>query len=646
VKLVIALVLVSCSGPAKSPTVSGAPKPPGMVWSTESQAWHVPHAVWGVGATADVAMLGGGEGWMVKLDLRTGKVLREKRIAPVGVSLYDVAHIGNDKWIAVGSTSIISGETSAYAFDGNLESTKIPLTVRPDKSFAIPQVAVTTEGVVIAGRGLPLAVYDPTTWAVKTTLDPQLGWGKLGARGAILIANKDKPRRFDLSTNGQRPIGERTTSQIAVGDGIDVMTTYESGKWIAMIYPEGKPAVKVPDAVLAIAIDNTGKRLITSTKTELRIHALPTGEIKKQIPLGDMTSVSKISIAGTRALVHSNGVVRLADLDAGTLSPIDDSPRRPSGIAVDSDGTILLAATSVTRMQGGKVLSTEKIGDAVVEVIRPDDTKRYATSMNDRKTFQVRTVGNATPTGAWDLPETPDQSFITRDGAMVFDINRDGVKQLVRTKGVTTVAFTSRNFDSDVIAIDPDGDALISLDGRVAVVGSDGKPRSTLRIPNCEKVYAWGAIEAGGPRAATYNKTHIAVWDRTSGKLLGTGEFGRVPVDIVFPPKRAEVLIVFDDQIHFWAPGKSMRSFPQSGVTNLALSKDGKRLALAFHDGHVAVYDFDAVLASLKVAELPKTTTIADKCSETDPLSVPPPEKPEPEDDGTANDSIPDPCGE
>src|SRR5688572_10194910 len=143
---------------------------------------------------------------------------------------------------------------------------------------------------------------------------------------------------------------------------------------------------------------------------------------------------------------------------------------------------------------------------------------------------------------------------------MVLDITRDSAKQLVRTKGVTIVPFTGRNSDAEAIAIDPDGDAMISLEGRVAVIGPDGKLRSTIRIPGCDKTYAWGAIEAGGQRAATYNKTEIAIWDRPSGKLLGTGELGRIPSAIAFVPKRSEVLLAFDDQIQFWVPGKSMRS--------------------------------------------------------------------------------------
>jgi sugar lactone lactonase YvrE len=616
------------------------------VWATQAAPWHLPHPPYDRAIVGDIAMIASNHGWVTKLDLRTGKVLADKRVAPDTFTLYGIEHLGNDRYFAIGMTGGIVAdnfEVAGFTFDGTkLEGTKIPIATRPDKAYGSPSIAMTTEGLAIGGRGLPLALYDTTTWTVKTIIDPQLGWSNLSARGPILLAGKGGTRRFDLSTNGQRKLNDNFTWVGASGEGVDVTMSYQSRALIATIHVEGKAPVVLPDAITALTIDDTGKRLVTATKTEIRIHDLPGGEIKKRIPLAGIT-VAKLAAAGSRVVFNHGGVERVVDLDSATLRPVDDGPTRPTGIAVDPDGTVLFASHDLVRMQHGKVLAREPLGDAQLEVIRPDDTRRYATSTNERKTYHLRAFGSATPIGSWDFDDAPSTMWISRTNAMVFDYSHEGNKLLARTKGVNLATLTKRNDEADVMAMDPDGDALIALEGRVAVLAPDGKTRSTLQVPACEKLYAYGAIEIGGPRAATYTETAVAIWDRTTGRLIGAGELGQMPGEIHFPVKREEVLVQIDDRLVFWVPGKAVRTLTLGGIYSVAVSSDGKRIAVGFHDGRAAVYDFDGALAAATPGPVPAVPDIQPSCSEKDPL-LPDPEEPDGTEGGEEG-GVSDPCG-
>jgi hypothetical protein len=125
---------------------------------------------------------------------------------------------------------------------------------------------------------------------------------------------------------------------------------------------------------------------------------------------------------------------------------------------------------------------------------------------------------------------------------------------------------------------------------------------------------------------------------------MAAGEFGTIPGDVMFPVRRDEVIVQIDDHLHFWVPGKSMRTLTLSGMTSVAVAKDGKRFAVAFHDGRVAVYEIDGILGTLAPATTPNPVEIPATCGEADPLAIPPEDPPDPVDtsDGSGDS---DPCG-
>src|SRR6185436_9600081 len=104
--------------------------------------------------------------------------------------------------------------------------------------YAIPRIGVLSDGgVVITGRGLPLAIYDPVNWVTRSILDPQIGWGRVFVRGDILVVERGgATRRYDMSTNGQHDL-QRGWTHLAIGDGMTAMRVMRAGKYVATIYP-------------------------------------------------------------------------------------------------------------------------------------------------------------------------------------------------------------------------------------------------------------------------------------------------------------------------------------------------------------------------------------------------------------------------
>jgi WD40 repeat protein len=228
----------------------------------------------------------------------------------------------------------------------------------------------------------------------------------------------------------------------------------------------------------------------------------------------------------------------------------------------------------------------------------------------------IRTVTSETPI---------DDVYLGRDGTLLLTVDHDDHKRVLRAKGTKPEPLFEFNYDASTMAVDPDGDILLTLDGRVAVVGQDGKSIATLRVPHCETIWHSGELETGGNRAVTYDQKDLALWDRKTGKLLATIKSG-YPESTKFVPKREELVLRFDDRVVLWSPTKGTRTLSWPGTTELAISADGKKLALSFYDGRVGVYDLDALLAAPLQPDFAAGDAIPETCGETDPLAVAKPE--------------------
>lgn len=625
-KRVILLAVAACSGGSKPTTKPTNPTAPGVVWETAAEPWRVLHSGYASAIDGDRVTFGGPNGWVHQFDLATGKSLRARKLEMGTVtSLID---LGEGRTLAVGfASSDIYSPPAAFVLDGAFEPKAVTLPVRAVSKGAIafPRAIKLGDSVVISGAGLVLSIYDPKDLSVRSTLDQAIGWSKIGGRGEILLAERGNSlKRFDLSTNGQRDLGYGISSHLVVGEDADIIRVARDGKWIAELIRADKTKLVLPDEIDSLH-DYDGKRFITTKQNELRIHELPSGDIKKRIVVGDQAvSLSALRVSGKRAVASYNGAVRVIDLETGTVTPKDATARQGNWLAVGNDGAVLAGtATSMWSMAGGKVTATENFGnDQVIETLRSDDPRHYVMSrtVDKASTLEVHTVG-AKAVRTIEVKLALDASFLARDGSLVLATSDGDHKYVMRAKDGKPTQLFEFNHDADVLTADPDGDILIAVDGRVAVAGQDGKLTSTLRLPHCEKIYQTAALDLASGRAVTFDYKDLALWDRKTGKLLANVKTGSFD-DLVFVPGRAEIVMTFDDRVVVWSPTKGTRTLRWPGVLEPAVSADGKKLALSFHDGRIGVYDLDALLAAPIEADLPAGDAIAETCGDDDPLAV------------------------
>lgn len=644
-KLVILLAVAACSGGSKAPQ-KPAGNPRGVIWETALEPWHVQYTGMSTAVDGNRATFGAPRGWVHQFDLATGKPLRERKLEMGSVT--SVLTLSDGRVLVVGFASPeLYSPPAAYVFDTNFEPKQIALPVRvvPKGSLIFPRaVLVPDGGVVITGAGLPLSIYDAKDLSVRSTLDQAIGWGKVSARGEVLFAERNNViKRFDVSTNGQRDYGYILSSHLVSVEGGAVMRTLRGSKYGIEILRDDKTKKEIPDDEVTSVHDYDGKRFITTMKNELRIHEMPDGAIKKRIKVDDENAyLTGLTVAGKRAVVASRGVVRVIDLETGEVTPKASGAKQAGWLAIGDDGAVLLGdGSSLWSLTGGKVGPTEKVED--IEAMRTGDARRYVTAKRVEggpSTFEIHTFGSTTVKTV--TSETPIHTvWLAPDGTLLMSSDGDNKKQMLRAKGAKPEVLFSFNPESDVLAAEPLSDTMLVLDGRVAVVGQDGKLLSTIRIPHCAPIYAYGALEDYGPRAATWDPKDLAIWDRKTGKPIAVASIGGQQ-EVVFMPKRSELLVRFDDRLVVWSPNKGTRVLPWPGVNATALSDDGKKLAVTFLDGRAALYDLETLLAITPLqADFPAGEPVAETCGEADPLIPPPPEPEEPAVDDDVDDPPP-----
>lgn len=606
-----------------------------VIWETPREPWHVPHPGRVAMVVGDRATFGGPYGWVVELDLATGAVGRSRKL-PMGL-VTSLVDLGGGRRLVVGfATTQIDAPPAAFVLDPAFEAKQVVLPVRnPTKArMTWPRAVRVADGIVISGGGLPLSVYDPKDLSVRATIDNEIGWSGLGARGDILLAERDhRIKRFDLSTNGQRDLGYGVSTHWVVADALDLIRVARDRKWIVELHRDDKTTVALPDDTNALH-PYDAQHFITTKDHELRIHELPSGTITKRITVGDDVRLGGLAISGKRAIVNAGGGVRVIDLDTGAIHPRQQT-RQAAWLAVGDDGLVLGGdEASVWTMTGGKVLATEPATD--LETLRPDDPRHYvtATHTDATSTLVVHTVGDPAVRSTVVRKTALAELHLGRDGTLVTVTEYDDRKELASVKAGRSSTLFAFNQGAEAIAVEPGHDFLIAVDGRVAVTRQDGTPISTLRIPHCDTIYQHGQIDPDSTRAVTYDDKDLALWDRKTGTLVTSIKLGE-PDDLRFIPKRAELVITFDDRVVLWSPTKGTRTLPWPGVLEPAVSPDGKKLALSFHDGRVGLYDLDALLAAPLQPDFPAGDAVPETCGEDDPLRV---DEPDPD----QSDNYPD----
>jgi len=616
------LVVVALAGCWSAPQVPATGSIPGLLWQTPAQPWRMTHAPTALAVDGDAAIVGGPQGWLAKVDLATGATVRERRVG--GSTFYDLARMRDGRWVIVGNDL---GVTHAYVVDRELATTEITLGAVPDRSPNHAGVAVMADGgVVIAGTGLPLAIYDPQTWKIRRILASEIGWNRPRISGATLgITLGSNAWKFDLATGEREELGPAATVQ-ATAHRV-ALRVYDEGRWYAEVWEGGERLARLPDPVEAIALD--GDRLITTAGAHLHVYAIPelaTPAITIDLGAEAKHGILGLFVDGDRVLVSYGSLLRVVDLPAKRATPIGDPPwTSPEQLVVDDTGTVMaIARSQVWWLANGRVTGGAAT-DAKVGWAAPGDATRFVTRTDAAITLRTRTGQR----GRWELADEVLHAWVGAADDVYLEtlFTHARPSALVHlAKGGAIAPVVEYTAEGDVGAIG-DRSAVIRGGGSLFVVDLQTGRRDprAFAAPACAELASIAIERRGGSRLVAYDHTGLVVWNRTTGAATAVD----VPSEIIgesvdFVGTRDELVLGTSEGLALVEPAaRRIRTLALPDLAMLAISPDGARLAIAFGNGRIALVDVAALRAALPVKDLAGRAPPA-RCKAPDVFAVKP----------------------
>ena len=597
----------------------------------------------------DVALLQGNPAWLALVDLRTGRVIRERRLD--GVDLGTILALRDGQWLAVG----LRGQMAvAFALDRDtLAPTEIvagDLRPPPGEFISVSAGAVELDdGVAISGPGLPLAIYDPATWKVRRVIDPVAHWAHVLGGGSLLYAGRSGDmRRFDLATGRQADVPWMP------GAGATYTISHARGGGLAIEVPT-RPAIVV-DSVDVPTIDVAGDRFAVRDGTQVRVHSLADGKRIAAYELGEAGRAHwyTFAFAGNRLVVWVGATLRVIDLRTGAISPAGAPPYDAGQqLAISDDGVVTHHSAHVVRVVAGAVASSTPVDpylgparDAQLPArlrglygvtggvrVNPGDVGNYATVSERRDDHLVQryAVGGTAALHTWRLKDQCSAGWLGSDGTVVVTTHHPDV-QLWRLDAAAIDAAPLGPRIHGAAGIDD-----IDVDAQLAAVTREGStyvldlasataapPRAVLPRPLCDG-FGDAGLERGGDRVYVRERHLLAVFRRSTGALVGAIRLDAGSV--AFVPRHDELLIGGKlDELVLWDPVRNeQRAVPAPGLAAVQVSPGGKLAALAFGDGRLAVIDLDALRAAV-AAQPAAAFEMPSRCDSHDPHEIEPEE--------------------
>ena len=368
---------------------------------------------------------------------------------------------------------------------------------------------------------------------------------------------------------------------------------------------------------------------------KLEISSLPGEQVLASYDLGVTAALFDHAVfSGERVVLAGHGLVRVVDLAAKTVTPAGSPPYSSyANLAIASSGEVLTFGNDAWWLVNGKVVATETMRDFPALPAPPGEVAPYAFLDWDqpKPALEVRRRGLARPERTWTFDQPTYSAWLGSRGDVAVELltaedNRPA--RIVRNAGGRIVTVTDFHHDANVNDIDVDaGIAMLSMSGTVHLVRlADGKPeRHQLRVPGCSDIGILAGLERRGERAYTADGGIAFAWSRDSGALLGSLRLEDELVAIELVPGTDELALLTADEVILWSVGhKQLRRRAIRGVTAIAISPDGRRLALASGTGRVAAIDLVAYRGSLVTSEA-KPARIS-KCPASDPFKLVDPE--------------------
>jgi WD40 repeat protein len=338
--------------------------------------------------------------------------------------------------------------------------------------------------------------------------------------------------------------------------------------------------------------------------------------------------------AGELATVGEDGVVRIWPLpDADQPRLLDDGELRTVGrLAASSDGFLLATGAGMplewweteVGWQSGRLIGFE---GTPLDVAVSADGKLVAAAGLDGVTtlWQRATFFLPHPDGLYGVAYAPAGDRLATSGM-------DGVVRIWDTATNTVTDTITHGDETRSVAYAPDGTLVsTSLDGTVLLHGPDGEQRAELAVGGGLEAHDAAFSADGGLLAVTAaddsgtaTRYQIHVWETGQFQLRGVIDAGDdFPTALAFTPDGSQLLATVYTSLSVTgdAPERSeLRGWRTADLTevdsadlgeqqavHLAVSPDGRTLAVAGTDRNVALRDLTGGRATRTIADHPST---------------------------------------
>ncbi len=596
----------------------------GTRWITPVRAWRTNWHAFAVLPLGPRVLLGGSAGWLTELDLGTGRIVRELDLGELSIS--GLTKLPDGRVLVTGfadsiATGVVVDPRQWVATPIELGGTKVQLT------YPGVRAVLVAGGVVIAGGGLPLAIWDPATWTKTRVISEELGWDDPQLTTTSLHVNhRYKNVRFDLATFARE---ESQTVIAAAGDAI-IRRVYADRAFVGEAVIAGGAPVRFGEISFSLAIDPAGRRVAQQLASVISVVSLVDGRTIARFDLGvRIGASSKLAFHGDRLIVAAGTSVTVIDLATGYVPPPGMAPLGAvRQLVVDDDGTVLALGAEAVWLRDGAVVASEVLaGDALTNP--PGATSFHGVrppfKYDDEKPSTVTFTPRGKRARTLELPYSADDGWVAPDGSMVLTLigKSDGPRSIVVSDGATLGDPLPIHADAaldDVDMVSRTG--ALSRNGTIHVVDlASGSVRHSLRAPRCAE-YASGWLAPGGDRIVTHDDGDMIVWS-ARGERIASLAYGEALSSPAFVPNSDELLATFADGFVLWSPAtQELRVARVPHLSDAQLSPNGTHLVLGFTNGRIALVDFATLRASLSVTRAKTTVALPEACGGEDPFDT------------------------
>ncbi len=614
-----AAIATGCWGNTQHPRARALP---GEVWVTPAQPFRLPGWATAVAADDHTAIVTGA-GWLVKMDLDSGLVTTSNHDAKL-FSVSQLIPLPDGRLLAVGTRD---DRLAAATIDrATLVETPIelPAVAEPGPYWTAGAVIVPDGRVVLAGPGVPLALYDPKTWKVAVELAPEHDWTvPLVANDTLYAMRAGSLEQFDLVALTHQPFARMTWTAFPRAAGPTLAYEVDEGRKTGINVIVGGAPKFLATAVHGYALDPAGSRIVWIDGTMAHVTSLTGAEVPDQVvELGASARGQSANLVLTdhRAIVVTGPIVRVIDLASGAVSAAGAPPYAVSSVlAVGDDGRAIALGNEAWSLRDGRVTASTALrgrSSMWLPQIATGHAGVYSSSSDrggsvDASIFELIAVGKDAAVGHVAVEHLIFDGWLgANDRAVVNDT--EGLAWLAGGKLTRIVSLAVSALVDDV---DPAGagTALVTSGGTISVIPLDtGVPlEATGTAPRCDE-HASGVLEPAGRRYAVYADGDLIVFDRATARVLGSAHFAADVRDVRFVPGHSEVLVLLDGHAGTFTPGEAVAQLvPVASATTIAASPGASKLAVAFDDGRVAVAAYASFRAGLVSTSITKAAVPA-----------------------------------